>query len=296
LGTTAEIKQILEDLRFQFGSLRYGSDIQKRFGTDLIRRTDSLLADLYQTLLLPIAGHLKGNRLIIVPTGLLYYVPFHALNDGTGYVAEKFDTNYAPSAAIWQALHDRKTKKPGTSLLIGYADERIPLVEEEIRQIARVLPGARKLTGDNAGYAAIMNEIGRYELLHIACHGQFRADNPMFSSLHLADGWVTVRDIIAQKLKAKLVTLSACETGLNELFAGDEILGLARGFLAAGAESLIVSLWSVNDEATGRLMAEFYQTLQRGSSIAASLRAAQMGFIERGEHPYFWSPFVLIGR
>ena len=118
----------------------------------------------------------------------------------------------------------------------------------------------------------------------------------MFSSLHLADGWITVRDVVSQRLKAKLVTLSACETGLNELFAGDEILGLARGFLAAGAEDLIVSLWAVNDSATAVLMQAFYQNLQRGLSISASLRQAQIGFIERGEHSYLWSPFILIGR
>ena len=125
---------------------------------------------------------------------------------------------------------------------------------------------------------------------------KFRAENPMFSSLHLADGWVTVRDICSQKLRARLVTLSACETGLNKIFAGEEILGLARGFLTAGADTIVVSLWAVNDAAAGHLMRDFYCNLQRGESISASLRKAQMAFVERGEHPFFWSPFVLIGK
>ena len=103
-----------------------------------------------------------------------------------------------------------------------------------------------------------------FDILHLACHGQFRPENPLFSSLHLADGFVTVRDICSQKLNAELVTLSACETGLNKIFAGDEILGLARGFLSAGASSLVLSLWTVNDEATTRLMKNFYKNLQRG--------------------------------
>jgi CHAT domain-containing protein len=118
----------------------------------------------------------------------------------------------------------------------------------------------------------------------------------MFSNLHLANGYVTVRDVCSQKLKAELVTLSACETGLSKIFAGDEILGLARGFLSAGAKSLVLSLWTVNDEATTRLMESFYVNLQRGETAAASLRSAQKEFIERGEHPYYWSPFFAIGR
>jgi CHAT domain-containing protein len=107
---------------------------------------------------------------------------------------------------------------------------------------------------------------------------------------------VTVRDICAQKLAARLVTLSACETGLNKIYAGDEILGLARGFLSAGADSLILSLWTVNDEATARLMKDFYTNLQRGRSVAASLRTAQINFIKNDSHPYFWSPFTVIGK
>jgi CHAT domain-containing protein len=117
----------------------------------------------------------------------------------------------------------------------------------------------------------------------------------MFSSLHLADGWVTVRDITRQRLKARLVTLSACETGVNEIYSGEELLGLTRGFLSAGAQSLIVSLWNVNDEATNRLMSEIYRNLQLGRTPAASLRAAQTEFISRGVHPYYWSPFISIG-
>ncbi|MBA2735603.1 MAG: CHAT domain-containing protein, partial [Pyrinomonadaceae bacterium] len=135
-----------------------------------------------------------------------------------------------------------------------------------------------------------------FDVLHLACHGQFRAENPLFSSLHLADGWITVRDICSQKLQADLVTLSACETGLNKIFAGDEILGLARGFLSAGANSLVLSLWTVSDEATTELMKDFYENLQRGASVSASLRLAQVNFIKRNSHPYFWSPFALIGR
>ena len=117
----------------------------------------------------------------------------------------------------------------------------------------------------------------------------------MFSSLHLADGWVTVQDICRRRLHADLVTLSACATGLTEIYPGEEMLGLTRGFLTAGARSLIVSLWTVNDKATASLMGEFYRNLQLGRTPAASLRAAQREFISNESHPYYWSPFVSIG-
>ena len=118
----------------------------------------------------------------------------------------------------------------------------------------------------------------------------------MFSSLNLSDGFVTVRDICAQNLKAELVTLSACETGISKVFPGEEILGLARGFFSAGASSLVLSFWTVNDRAATALMEAFYKELQRGKTVSASLRKAQKIFIDRGYHPYYWSPFAVIGK
>ncbi len=181
-------------------------------------------------------------------------------------------------------------------MLIGFADEKIPLVNNEIKELKRAIPNAEVLLGPDATFENYRDRSGEFDALHIACHGQFRPDNPMFSSLHLADGFVTVRDICAQRLRARVVTLSACETGLNKVFAGDEILGLARGFLTAGAESLVLSLWTVNDAATARLMTAFYKSLQRGNGVAASLREAQLDFVREGVHPYFWSPFIAIGK
>ncbi len=296
LARTDDVRHSLEELHFQFGALRYGTSIPERFMADMRSRTDACLERLYGQLLKPIDSLIKGDRLVIVPAGILNYVPFHALRSHHKYVVESFETTFAPSAAVWSVLNERTDETAKSSLLMGYADERIPFVEDEIRQIQNTLPRARALVGGEASFAAFTASASRYDIIHLACHGHFRPESPMFSSLHLSDGWITVRDVCSQKLKASLVTLSACETGLSEVFAGDEILGLARGFLTAGAGALIVSLWSVNDEASGRLMSDLYQNLQRGGSISASLRAAQIGFITRGGHPYYWSPFILIGK
>src|SRR5262249_37891484 len=128
------------------------------------------------------------------------------------------------------------------------------------------------------------------------CHGQFRPDNPLFSSLHLADGRFTVRDACRLKLDGALVTLSACETGMNALAPGEEIIGLTRGFFSAGSASLLMTLWTVDDEATAEFMTEFYRKLRKSNSPAAALRAAQIKTKRNKPHPFFWSPFFLVGR
>ncbi len=296
LAKESEIVSLLEGLQFQFGALRYGAGHLKNFGNELKKRADAYLQKLYEKLFAPLEN-LTGNcDLIIVPASSLHYVPFQALFDGEKYLIETREISYAPSATVWNHLQKKRGQKFENALLIGFADERIPLVDSEIGQLKKIFETAKTFTGKNARIAAFTENAGDFDILHLACHGQFRPENPMFSSLHLADGWITVRDICSQKLDAGLVTLSACETGLNKIFAGDEILGLARGFLSAGASSLVLSLWTVSDEATARLMKIFYKNLQRGDSVGASLALAQREFISESAHPYFWSPFVLIGK
>jgi CHAT domain-containing protein len=295
IAAEAEILSALEGLHFQFGALRFGGAALAAFAAQLKSRADLYLQKLYDALLRPVIPALGERDLVIVPAGALNYVPFHALFDGRKYVIESREVKCSPSAAVWMKLNSHKPKDPANALLMAFADERIPLVDREVDQLAKRLPNATKLKGKQATFAAFQKHAANFDLIHLACHGQFRSDSPMFSSLHLADGSVTVRDVCAIRLKAELVTLSACETGLNKIFAGEEILGLARGCLSAGARSLILSLWTVNDDATAVLMTDLYENLQRGKTIAASLRGAQLELIKKGEHPYFWSPFLMIG-
>ena len=132
--------------------------------------------------------------------------------------------------------------------------------------------------------------------IHIAAHGIFRSDNPMFSSLKLGNTWLNLFDILNLQLGAELTTLSACETGMSAVWEGDELLGLARGFLYAGTPSLVVSLWTVNDRSTAQLMRRFYQGLQRGLSKSRALRDAMVEVKASFPHPYYWAPFVLMGK
>lgn len=295
LCAESEIMPLLEGLRFQFGGLRYGAKNLSAFLPELKKRADFYLAELYKKLLAPLEKSLENRALTIVPVRELHYVPFNALFDGRNYLIEKFGVNYTPSATVLQFCLSKLGRKFENALLVAYADERIPLVNREIEHLRKIFRKAKTLTGDAATVSAFTRQAKDFDVLHLACHGEFRPDNPLFSSLHLADGAITVRDVCSQKLKANLVTLSACETGLNSIFAGDEILGLTRGFLTAGVASLVLSLWTVNDEATAELMKNFYQQLQT-KSVSESLRLAQIEFIKKGTHPYFWSSFVAIGK
>ena len=296
LAKEDEIVALLESLQFQFGALRYGAKILDKFLLELKKRADFYLQKLYEKLLKPLESFIGKRDLVIVPVGAVHYVPFHALSDGKNYVVEMREVVYSPSATVWRKLSAKPTRKLENALLIGFADEQIPFVNREIKTLEKIFKTSKSFMDEKATFSAFTKNAPQFDVLHLACHGQFRPENPLFSSLHLADGFITVRDICSNKLKAEVVTLSACETGLNKIFAGDEILGLARGFLSAGASSLILSLWTVNDEATTALMKKFYTEMQNGESVSAALRKAQCNFIGQGFHPYFWSPFVLVGK
>jgi CHAT domain-containing protein len=152
------------------------------------------------------------------------------------------------------------------------------------------------LLGENATIKNLHKNLAETSILHLACHGKFRPDNPMFSSLRLYNENLLISDTQNLDLKNCLVVLSACETGLNKIIAGEELIGIARGFLSAGASSLVLSLWSVNDQATLELMQKFYEKLLKNISPCKSLQLAQIHLLKQNPHPYFWSPFVLIGR
>lgn len=290
------IDRLRGDLHFQFSGMRYGKKLPAAFERQLKTRADLVLKKLHEKLIAPLQNLTGARELVIVPAGTLNYLPFQSFHDGAGYLIERHRVTYAPSAAVWQTLDARSPRRIRKALFVGFANERIPQVNDEVRDLAAMYPNSKKLIGSDATFAAFKTEAPKYDLLHIACHGQFRADNPMFSSLHLADGWITVRDIYAQRLKASLVTLSACETGLNQVSAGEEILGLTRGFLSAGADSLVLSLWTVNDEATREIMRDLYSELRSGTAASESLRRAQIEQIRKNRHPYLWSPFIYVGR
>jgi CHAT domain-containing protein len=251
---------------------------------------------LLEALLAPVLPHAGVRRLVIVPHRALHYVPFGALHDGKRHLIDSHEVCVTPSAGV--LLHCLSQPAPAwkRAVLLGVPDALAPRVEDEVRSLAPLFALGEALLGPAATLEALRAHATQADVLHLACHGVFRPDSPFFSSLRLGDGWLTVRDAYTLHLRAGLVTLSACETGLSAVAPGDELIGLARGFLFAGTPSLLVSLWTVDDAATTHLMQRFYAALLAGKQPAAALREAQLSLRRDIPHPFFWAAFVTIGR
>jgi CHAT domain-containing protein/tetratricopeptide (TPR) repeat protein len=260
-----------------------------------------LLQRLYGLLLSPLEANLAGyQKLIIVPHDALHYLPFHALYDGTVFMLERYEISYLPAASFLRYCQAGR-ETPSGMLAVGYSHgQRLPHTLTEARTVAELL-GGQVLLEDQASTHRLRQVAPACRTLHVAAHGDFRPDNPLFSGLALADGWLTTLDIFNMRLNASLVTLSACQTGRNVVGGGDELLGLMRAFLCAGAASLALSLWAVEDRSTAQLMEVFYSRLAQGRTKGAALRAAQLRFVRNGngegryKHPYYWAAFFLVG-
>jgi CHAT domain-containing protein len=179
---------------------------------------------------------------------------------------------------------------------------RLPFAANEAKQIAS-LWGVTPYFEEDANTTHFFSHAKNARLIHLACHGEFRSDNPLFSGLMLEGGTLTTLDVFNMRLQASLVTLSACLTGRSVIEPGDELFGLMRAFLSAGATSLLLTHWPVSDESTALLMRTFYEQLKGGQSKASALQAIQCQFLKGGNqngkdfrHPYFWAPFFLIGK
>ncbi|HET8629732.1 MAG TPA: CHAT domain-containing tetratricopeptide repeat protein, partial [Thermomicrobiales bacterium] len=257
-----------------------------------------VLGALYEALVRPAEGHLRGvARLVVVPHGPTHAVPFHALHDGERYLAETVEVATCPSSSLRRACAARPRRATGSALVVAFSDGgRLPAVLEEARAVAALFPGEHYAEAA-ATRAALATAAPRHGIVHLAAHGEARLDNPTFAHLRLADGQLSPADIFNLDLDGALVTLSACETGRAVVQGGDELIGLGRGFLYAGATTLLQSLWQVDDDSTARLMAHAYGRLRDGWRAGAALRDAQLTLLdERGPHPYRWAPFHLVGH
>ena len=254
------------------------------------------MRELYDELVAPFAGRLKARHLVFVPHGLLHYVPFHALFDGQEHLIDRYTVSYSPSASIYALCQTRSANSSGQSLVLGIPDPQAPAISEEVQAIGGVLPQPEVFLGKEASEDILRSKGPTSQFIHIATHGHFRQDNPMFSSIRLGNSFLSLYDLYQLKLPVELMTLSGCSTGLNVVAAGDELIGLARGLLHAGAQSLVLSLWDVHDRSTAEFMRAFYGYLQQGKSKAEALREAMLNLRASYPHPYQWAPFILIGK
>jgi tetratricopeptide (TPR) repeat protein len=303
LCEVSALQRHLKRLGDQWDRFRAGPEFVAKHLDVLNQTARRVLHDLYLCLIAPIEAELIGigapgapAQLAIVPHGPLHQVPFHALFDGERYLIDRFELSYAPSATVRALCATRQPRRDGLALVVGVADPNLPAISAEIETVGRILPAARIVRDAEATRETVSALAAGCTTLHLACHGLFRADNPLYSALQLGDGWLTAIDVLSLDLSGALVVLSACESGRSEILGGDELIGLARSFLGAGAVTLVVSLWLVQDEAAAELMADWYVRMATGRSRAAALREAQLALRERRPHPYYWAPFSLIGH
>jgi CHAT domain-containing protein len=283
-------------LQFQFSKFRLGADYLKTFERALLTTTQAHLHEIFNELLAPVWPQLRGRRLVIIPHGALHYVPFHALFDGEQYVTDMCAVSYAPSASIYARCQQQASGHGTGALVFGVADDSAPLIDAEAKAVAAVLPDAQLCIGRDATEQVLRTSGRNSRIVHIASHGYFRPENPMFSGIRLGDTYLNVYDLYRLRLRADLVTLSGCATGANVAAAGDELLGITRGLFCAGAHTLLLSLWNVHDESTAALMTRLYRRVAQGRAPVDALRDTMRDVRSQHPHPYYWAPFVLTGK
>lgn len=247
----------------------------------------------------PISTVVRPTDIVcLIPNNLLHYLPLHALPIDGGPLIAFNPVVYTPSASILRfcagGKHDRRRK----ALVFGDSREDLAGARKEALAVSHLF-NTEPFIGTQATKVFWVKEASEADFIHIACHGEFDPEFPLASRILLAgEESISAYEVFGQSIHAELVTLSACQTGVSENRPGDELMGLVRAFLYAGASSTLASLWGVDDEATQHLMIRFYGLLlDKGLSKAQALQQAQMEVraIAGWSHLYYWAPFVLIG-
>ncbi|MET8999531.1 CHAT domain-containing protein [Amycolatopsis sp. NPDC004169] len=259
LGPVAEAAERLDELRFALRRSAFGLGSFAGLAARTARRLDDLL-------LAPLA--LGDGPLVIVPTGRLHELPWPALPGCHGR-----PVSLAPSAALWHRAATAPGGGGGDHVVV--AGPGLPQAAAEAAALARRYPGARRFTGRNARVEPVLAALDGAALGHLAAHGVFRTDNPLFSALRLADGPLTVYDLERLARPPRQVVLSGCDSGRSAIHAGDELLGLASALLALGTTSLVATVLPIPDDAGRALMVRHHRHLASGLTPAAALARAQ---------------------
>ncbi len=318
LAAWPDVLQAIEAARFQLGALGHGAAAPLSSHLPVLAaRCDARLRQLHNLVWAPLAPLLAGaTQVLLVAPAPLGMLPFAALNDGAQRLADRHELAWAPSAqnAAQALLASRSARPraapalvpggaphavpPRSALVLGESSH-LPHAGDEARGVAACHAGAELRLDEAATVAGLREAAAGAGLVHLACHAQFRGDNPSFSALHLRDGALTAEQVETLRLDARVVVLSGCETSGQQpgdaTLRGDEWVGLVRAFLLAGADQVVASLWPVDDRVTRELMINFHHSLASGASAAAALRSAQLALRKNHPHPFHWAAFALYG-
>lgn len=280
LGPALKVEQEIEYLQFALRRL-----LSRRSGGapgDLVSSSAQKLDDL----LVGPLGVPSGVPLVVVPTGTLHGLPWSCLPSLSGR-----DTTVAPSAALWLGDDGPPPLAAPFQRVALVAGPQLPGAAAELHAVAGLYPAAEVLTGHHATVSGVCAALERADMAHVAAHGSFRADSPMFSSLLMADGPLTVFDLERLRSAPRVVVLPACHAAVSAVRTGDELLGTAAALLGLGVRMIVAPVMAVPDDATAALMVDFHHQLRAGHQPAAALARVAA----HGHDPVATGAFLCIG-
>jgi CHAT domain-containing protein len=293
--------------------------------------------ELYKTLIAPVMPYLISNKLLISPDNIISYVPFETLPTtiiqrerimygDLAYLMNDFDISYTYSATFMAESKDRVYSN--SNRLIAFAPayhnpidiqsvlmsrqgsmgvlNDLPFARQEAEFVSDIA-GGKLYLNDEASESVYKSESGKFDIIHLAMHTILNDKDPMHSTLifstnkdSIDDGYLKTYEVYGIPLKAKMVVLSSCNTGSGFLYSGEGILSLARGFIYSGSQSVVMSMWEIEDRSGTEIVEMFYQNLKKGYSKSAALKKARIKYLKNSDqlrsHPYFWSSLVVYGN
>ncbi len=283
---------------------------------------------LYEMLIKPLEAELKGKtKLVIVPDGVLWELPFQALTgNGKRYLIEDYAVTYTPSLSVSVEMAKRKKQNANPTLIafgnpfLGKEKDSpnlfrtragnfspLPEAENEVNKLAQLYGKEKSIvfTGTSARESELKTKAGEYKVIHLATHGILNDSSPMYSQIVLSqeenqkeeDGLLEAWEIIEMNLNADLVVLSACETARGRVSEGEGMIGLSWALFVAGTSTTVVSQWKVDSVSTSNLMLEFHRNLKAKSTKSEAMRKAVLKLMQDKQynHPFYWAAFVVVG-
>ncbi|MDZ8035643.1 CHAT domain-containing tetratricopeptide repeat protein [Nostoc sp. DedSLP04] len=309
-GELSVIKKSIDPTEFNILITQYLTEVQDDSDSSYVETGGKL----YDILIRPIEGKIKAlspKELSIIATGQLRSLPFETLYDSKTkqFLIQKYPVNYltriSNNSLKSPGVQNAVPRKPQAVLVFGNPVPRdpqnLPGAEVEVKNIKEILPDSEAYIGSDATLEKFRSQALRFSFLHLATHGCFQTEdckkvNLKNNTLLFADKPLDIANAALLGLQGiQLITLSACQTAVDPNLNGAGITGVAYIFERAGAKAVMASLWAVDDEATQELMVYFYQNLKQGMSKGEALQQAKLKLIADHRHPFYWSPFVLIG-
>jgi tetratricopeptide (TPR) repeat protein len=298
LCTAEDLTNAVEAARFQVDR-GVGIDHSTDRGGRLLARAKVAFQRVHELVFAPIRGALEGvDRCVVVPVGRLHGFPFAALHSGERWLIEDMVVTVAPSVSVIAAMVPAGGPLPRMVRVVGCGDANAPEIEAEAADIAVLYDGdAEVLLGDAATAECVFGGLRRGQLLHLACHGELGGSDPLSARIRLGNRWLTAREIITLDLSGSCVILSCCDVGRGRLQSGDELFGILRSIIAAGASSVVAGFWPAHDAITRDLMKRLHTHLRSNpdSKLSDALANAQRSLLADEPHPSHWATFSAVG-